>query len=70
MSSTYEPLDISLVQWAQLVRESFPEVKIYKGPEELGGTHTAYVGKEFVGDWDGGGEGPSGRIKMQTGVVL
>ena len=63
--SNYESLDISLVQWAKLVRERFPGVKIYRASEELGGTHTAYVGKEFVGDWDGGGDGPAGRIKKQ-----
>ena len=41
--------------------EEFPTAKIYVAPEEEGGTRSAYVGGEFVGDWDGC-EAPCGRI--------
>ena len=57
----FEYVDVELSQWRQMVRQQYPDAKIYAAPEEEGGTREAYVGSKFVGDWDGGSE-IAGRI--------
>ena len=62
----YDDLDVSLDKWVKAVTKAYPGVKIYRAPEELGGTRDAWLNGEHVGDWDGSGYGPAGRIKKKV----
>lgn len=63
-------VDVTLDTWAALVLERFPGATIHKAEEAFGGTRTAYLGNECVGDWDGGGDEDDmpGRIKRNLDV--
>lgn len=53
--------DASASKWKELVLTHYPDAKVYKAPEEEGGTLDAWSGDKFVGDWDGC-DAPYGRI--------
>ena len=62
----YKLIDVTLDQWRNEVLKQYPNAKIVKAPEELGGTRDAWVGDVHVGDWDGSGYGAAGRIKKKV----
>ena len=61
MTTQYVNLDCSLDQWRKLVKEQYPTATIFKAPEDEGGTRSAFVDGQIVGDWDGS-TAPYGRI--------
>ncbi len=58
----YTYADVEMSEWKKLVLTQYPNAGFRRYPEDEGGGCDAWSKGMWVGDWDGAGGEPAGRI--------